>query len=246
MESLYSRLAEQWDILFPPDPQRIAFIDDLIDFPDARIVEVGCGTGATALNLASLGYSVAASDLDPGMIMNAVASLENRTERSVDFSVQDMITAVEQVKAHSVHAILCLGNTLPYLTGEGELKRFFRAAGLALTYQGVLIIQILNYSRIMDSGELRLPDLRGDGFLFRRKQIPDRNSGLVLFDTEVISENTREQRRHKLFPFDLPVLTESAASECLQLSAVYGDWMGHRFTDDDSWLAAVFTRSGES
>ncbi len=63
MKSLYSRLAGQWDTLFPPDSQRVLFLDELMPTSGARIIEVGCGTGATAISLASLGHSVAASDV---------------------------------------------------------------------------------------------------------------------------------------------------------------------------------------
>ncbi|MCK5736943.1 MAG: methyltransferase domain-containing protein, partial [Spirochaetaceae bacterium] len=89
------------------------FLDELIAISDARIIEVGCGSGATAVSLASLGYSVAASDLDSDMITTARESFGDR----VDFSVDNMISALEKIPAHSADAVLCLGNTLPHLTG---------------------------------------------------------------------------------------------------------------------------------
>ncbi len=258
MDSLYSRLADQWNVLFPPDADRVSFLVGLLDemTSGARIIEVGCGTGATALSLATLGFSVAASDLDPDMIaiaketdMGAAASGDvgyYPDPGQVRFFVDDMIGGLENAPADSTHAVLCLGNTLPHLTQPGELDRFFRAAGKTLVAGGVLIIQILNYPRIVLKGGLTLPELKGDGFRFRRSQIYNKDTGLISFHTEVESSTETEARTHKLIPVDRELLSKHADASGLSVSGVYCDWDYTPIEGDSPWMAAVYTRDGEN
>ncbi len=236
MTSLYSRLAGQWDILFPPDSQRVLFLDELLLTSGARIIEVGCGTGATAISLASLGHSVAASDLDEDMILTARKS----AGEGVEFSVDDMISAIRKVPSQTAHAVLCMGNTLPHLTAEGELEQFLQAAGDALLPGGSLVIQMLNYPRITALGSLQLPDLQGDGLTFHRKQTFDETSGLIYFDTQVIAGNQKEQRRHSLRPFDVRELAVPAEAAGLKPSGVFCDWKRNPFREDNSWLVSIY------
>jgi glycine/sarcosine N-methyltransferase len=254
MGSLYSRLAGQWNVLFPPDADRVSFLVGLLDkiTPAARIIEVGCGTGTTAISLATLGFHVAASDLDPVMIAIAKET-DKRAAASDDvgyypalgqvrFFVDDMIGSLENAPADSTHAVLCLGNTLPHLTRPGELDRFFRAAGKTLVADGVLIIQILNYPRIIRKGGLTLPELKGDGLLFRRRQVYNEDTGLISFHTEVESSTETEARTHKLFPIDRELLSKHADAAGLSESGAYCDWKYSAFEGDSPWIAAVYTR----
>jgi len=236
MKSLYSRLAGQWDTLFPPDSQRVLFLDELMPTSGARIIEVGCGTGATAISLASLGHSVAASDLDEDMILMARES----AGESVEFSVDDMISALRKVPSQSAHAVLCMGNTLPHLTAEGELEQFFQAAGAALLPGGSLVIQMLNYPRITAMGSLQLPDLQGEGITFRRKQTFDKATGLIYFDTAVIAGKQKEQRRHNLRPFDVQELASPAKDAGLEPTGVFCDWKKSPFGGDNPWLVSLY------
>lgn len=256
MDSLYSRLAGQWNSLFPPDSERVSFLVGLFEGmnSDVRIIEVGCGTGATAISLATLGYSVAASDLDKDMIMSAQQSAglryatvsENYYPEAgeVRFTVDDMIGALEKAPAGSVQTVLCLGNTLAHLTGPGELSRFFKAAASALIVDGTLVIQILNYQRLLRLGSIELPELTGDGLQFRRRQSFDRASGLVVFETEVESGNRTERRTHNLLPLSVEQLTRSAQETGLSSSGVYRDWKGTAYEGSAPWLVSVLSCAG--
>lgn len=254
MNSLYSRLAQQWDLLFPPDNERITFISDLLEgtVSDKRIIEVGCGTGQTALGLAEAGYSVAASDLDPEMIAIAIAITEETMADNsaqpglLEYSVHDMLGALEAAPPASANLILCLGNTLPHLTASAELARFFRAAGKALAPAGILVIQILNYPRIIGLGGMNLPDLQGDGIIFRRRQIFNPETRTISFQTEVESEGTVERRSHNLNPITTEGLLGYSLEAGLVESGVYCDWKKTPFTEEHPWLAAVYTRTGAS
>lgn len=249
MKSLYSRLARQWDVLFPPDNDRIVFISDLLDgeASDNRIIEVGCGTGTTALSLAAAGYSVAASDLDPEMIAIAEQSFGKGAEAAmVRFSVDDMIGALEAASAGSANLILCLGNTLPHLTESGEMTCFFQAARRALASDGKLVVQVLNYRRIIGLGSLNLPDLQGDGIVFRRRQVYLPDIGSISFQTEVESEGVIERRTHNLHPVTVEEMVGYSTETGLTESGIFCDWNRTPFSEEQPWLAVVFKSQGAS
>lgn len=258
MNSLYSRLARQWDTLFPPDTERVNFLNELLENfgSGKRVIEVGCGTGATAIDLAGRGCSVAASDLDSDMIAIARTSAGRALDAdagdyypdagSVNFSTADMIGALDAAPFSSANLILCLGNTLPHLTESGELARFFEAVRRALVPGGILILQILNYSRISKLGGLELPPLQGDGLLFRRRQVPVPETGLISFQTEVESDGIVERRTHNLIPITIDVLAEYSSDAGFAAGEIFSDWNNTLFKPDSPWLAAVYTRIGET
>lgn len=251
MISLYSRLARQWDLLFPPDDARVGFLAGLLKQmgSGSRIIEVGCGTGATAISLAALGHSVSASDLDSEMIAIAEQSAAGNDypeTGSVSFSVDDMLGTLEAAPPGSADLILCLGNTLPHLTEPDELSRFFHAAAPALAAEGKLVIQILNYPRIVGLGGLNLPELQGDDLIFRRKQSFVPETGLISFHTEVESGREIESRSHNLLPLSIGQLVELSIESGLKDPEIFGDWDKKPFHRECTWLAAVCTVSGAS
>ena len=246
MTSLYTRLAGQWDNLFPPDNDRVAYIAGILGNNPAgkKVIEVGCGTGATARSLADIGCVVEASDLDPQMVAEAVKHLRSSKQGNVVFSVDDMLGALEKAKTSSTQLILCLGNTLPHLTGNDEIPRFFSFASEALARGGTLMVQLLNYPLIIRKGSLDLPELAGEDLRFRRRQVYIPESGLVEFLTEVESRGEVAKMTHKLRPLDIDSLTASAELSGLKSVGAFRDWKGSIFNGEAPWLVSLWRKEG--
>jgi len=256
MDSLYARLAGEWDNLFPPDLERLAFLDRTAQSlaPEPRITEVGCGSGATAVGLAELGSAVAASDLDADMIVVAGQSAGGLLEESeitkachprpgrVSFRVADMIGALESGETDAAHLVLCLGNTLPHLTESPLVNQFFDAAFAHTSPGGQLIIQILNYERIRALKSLVLPELVSGDLTFRRRQDFDERTGLVEFSTEVEMDGRVEKRTHKLNPLESGDVNEYARRSGYEPTACYEDWSNTLSSGDSPWFALVYSR----
>ena len=255
MKSLYARLAADWDRLFPPDALRESFLEKLLSpLNGLNVIEVGCGSGATALFLASAGCAVEASDLDQAMVDVAQASAQKKDllyapdqgqpgPGTVRFSVQDMLAGLNPPPGDGADAVLCLGNTLPHLSGQDETLVFFRRAAAALKPGGTIVVQILNYPRIRDLGGLVLPELRSGNLIFKRSQTFNSRKGRILFETEVSDGDTRETRSHELFPLSTADLTVAANQAGLTPQGVFGDWSETPFGTDSPWLAQVFRKS---
>ncbi len=240
MISLYTRLAEQWDVLFPPDVERQSFLAGRFDRYNrsGRIIEVGCGTGATAAFIAGMGFQVSATDLDPEMVR---ISSEYK-KPNLEFHIADMNETLVNSDTGSAWSILCLGNTLPHLQDGTELNNFFSEASRVLRSGGQLIIQILNYQRIKNAGTLGMPDLQGDGIVFQRSQTWDESIQKVRFSTEVSSREEREKREYLMQPIMEPEMSSLAAKSGLTLIEQGSDWDGSPVEKESSWLYLIYEK----
>lgn len=119
--------------------------------PSRRVLDLGCGTGEHARLLASLGFEPTGVDASPAQLAAA---------READPSgryVQGSLTGLAELVEPGQGGALCVGNTLPHLTEEADLRRCFEGLASRLLPGGVFLLQTLNYDRILDRHERALP-----------------------------------------------------------------------------------------
>jgi glycine/sarcosine N-methyltransferase len=157
---LYETLAPLYDELFPTAPEASSFLDALASpsRPGARrLFDAGCATGGQALALAALGWEAIGVDSEQAMIAVAERrALREGLSARASFFADDMLGFARGLEGGSFDLVLCLGNTLPHLLGEGAAS-FLRRARELLAPGGALVLQTLNFS---------LPGL-GVGFAFQ-------------------------------------------------------------------------------
>jgi len=131
-----------------------------------RALDVGCGTGLQAILLASLGVTVTALDPSRPMIERA-RSNGARYGVQVQWLVGDF-RDVAQLEKQSYDLVFSIGNTLPHIRSIPQLEEAFQAVWKVLRPGGWLLLQLLNYHRILAKGE-RLIDVRriGDRIFLR-------------------------------------------------------------------------------
>ena len=264
MVSLYGELAGQWNRLFPPDAERLTFLEKLFSVQSSpSILDLGCGSGATALALGRAGFRMLAADPDPQMIRTAREECaKDGLEDSVRFIESDMLSVLQKPTAFATgkqkgspktrdraidtgatpDGILCLGNTLPYLQNEDELARFFSLSTDLLSDGAALVLQILNYSRIRRLGTVRMPDLRAEGLVFSRRQEYLAGNQRVLFHTEVRSGQQRETRVHQMLPVENREMDRLAGLAGLALADRGDSWDGGEVGDDSVWVYSVYRK----
>jgi SAM-dependent methyltransferase len=128
--------------------------------PSRRVLDLGCGTGEHARLLASLGFETTGVDASPSQVEAA------READPGGHYTQGSLTALADLVEPGYGGALCVGNTLPHLTEEDDLRRCFGGLAGRLLPGGVFLLQILNYDRILDRGERTFPVLvrpGGDG-----------------------------------------------------------------------------------
>jgi len=110
-------------------------------------LDAGCGTGAHSVLLATLGVRVTAVDGSTEMLMVLNRHAEERHLKI--HTVQAGFENVNDILPEPFDAVFCLGNTLPHLLTEEALVRSLRNFKSLLNPGGVLILQLLNYRRIL-------------------------------------------------------------------------------------------------
>ncbi len=118
--------------------------------PLRKVLDLGAGTGEHARLLASKGFEVVGMDTSPAMLEKSRA-IPAENVRFVEGDMRD-IPIDEQFGA-----AICLGNALPHLTGEDDLRRMASNLRRVLVAGGALILQMLNYDRLEAKHERAIP-----------------------------------------------------------------------------------------
>lgn len=123
----------------------------IFDYKISKCLDAGCGVGFHSIILSSLGVDVLGIDISREMIEKA-RKLAKDFNSNAKFEVLDFSQIKDKYK-EEFELILCLGNTLPHLLNEKDLLVALRNFYIALKTGGTLIIQILNYDRIIENEE---------------------------------------------------------------------------------------------
>lgn len=141
-------------------PERIArersFLESqLRRSPEPSVVDLGCGTGEHALFFASLGIDSLGVDRSAEMIGEARDYEDRHPPHGPRFAEGDF-AALGELTDRRFGAAFCLGNVLPHLE-DADLATCLAAWAERLVEGGRLVIQIVNYERILGGGLRHLP-----------------------------------------------------------------------------------------
>lgn len=202
----------------------------------SAVLDVACGTGAYTRALAELGYQVTGVDFEEAMIQAA----QNKA-RLQDFPhpprfLQGDMRCLEDF-AGAFDAVLCLGNSLPHLLKDDDIQAFFRGSKNALrTPQGLLVLQTVNYDRVMKNGVFELPVIYNDqkNLRFERKYLPRRDN-LLDFETDLTVQGPAGLLHRKnsvpLRPLTQADLRRFLAENGFSPPSFYGTFAGDPWSD---------------
>ncbi len=175
--NFYQQLSVYYDEIFAVRPEELRFPAAQVAGRE-RLLDIGCGTGNKTVHFSSVASSIVAIDLDAGMIAKAG---QNHARANIRYEVMDMLDIGRHFPAASFGGILCLGNTLVHLDSPASIQGLLDKTHRLLAPQGRLVLQILNYDRILDGNVEHLPDLDTEHVVFKRRYA--RQGGLLRFIT---------------------------------------------------------------
>ncbi len=169
-QDAYGRIAYRDLIAWPERLQREAPLLQrvLALAPSPRLLDLGCGSGEHTRFLKSLGFEVTGVDASLSQLEAA------RAADPKGLYLQAGLTGFARVIEARQGGAICLGNTLPHLCEEAELRAFFSELAVCLQPSASVLLQLLNYDRILDQGERTFPlllrpgEVEGESTVFLR------------------------------------------------------------------------------
>jgi len=192
----YQVLANFYDEIFPLKAVHKEFLRSYLAREQIKsVLDVGCATGSYVLELNDWGIETAGIDLSPDMI--EIARDKGRQRKSqAEFLLKDMRDLSEV--SGTFDGILCLGNTLAHLTEEPHLLQALKQFGVKGRH---LLLQLVNYDRVLEQQVTELPEIRTSRLVFQRRyELLD--NGLIRFsmELELLAEGIKTQASNLLVP----------------------------------------------
>jgi len=238
--ALYDDIAGFYSEIFPVKKARLEFIDSVIDRDDIRILDIGCASGELALALAQKGYRVFGIDRYKKMLQVAESRARERGS-SAEFRPLDMIDIGGYFPSASFDLVLCFGNTLPHMDGPEQVGAFLAGVFFVLRAGGRLVVQIVNYDRILAQGIKELPLLESENYIFQRRYEDVRSGRYLRFVSELTVKKSGRliKNNHRLYPLTAGELSEAISSAGFSSFSFLGDEAGHPYSQDSPGLLAI-------
>jgi glycine/sarcosine N-methyltransferase len=208
---LYDSFSAEYDVMVSW-PERLAretpFLrTHLAEAGAQSVLDLGCGTGRHAIHLATLGYDVVGVDPSSEMIRRAEANASGRT--GVRFRQAGFGELAGRLGG-PFDAVVCLGNTLPHALGQEGLASALADIAVVLRPDGVLIVQQLNYDRILACGQrfMGLSQGQADGAEYLFYRFYDYAPGVLTFNVVIMRQDAQGGWQHRVESTQLqPVLS---------------------------------------
>ena len=197
-------------------------------------LDVACGTGLHTVILAQLGVRTMGCDSSAAMVKQA---RDHAREFGVtaEFIVAPMQTLPDSIPG-PFDAIFCLGNSLPHLLTRQDLAITLSNFYQLLNKDGIVIIQNLNYDRIIGHGERVVGANRAGDREFIR--FYDFEAPLVKFNVLIIdwagSQAHYSWETTELYPYQRQEIEQAMRQARFTAMAFYGDMHQGQFDADGS------------
>ncbi|MFP4442959.1 MAG: class I SAM-dependent methyltransferase, partial [Spirochaetia bacterium] len=156
-------------------------------------LDIGCATGELLLKTRQQFQKSYGIDSEEKMI--ELADAKSDKFPGVTFQTMNMLHIGEHFPPNFFNVISCMGNTLVHLPGPKEVGRFITESRKLLSGGGRLIIQILNYQRVIEQNVTSLKDLTAGRYVFKRSYSILKDHDKVVFHGILVNRKTGKTMR---------------------------------------------------
>lgn len=255
----YSAIAPYYDLLFPFDEGVAAFLSSAVDPSRAAVpglrssaeevsrrafLDVGCATGTLLSAFSDRFDKLVGIDLDPELLKLAAKKMLPGEGKKVELLEEDARALPQLFPEEEFGLVTCLGNTLPHLTGPGEVGRFLSSVRGILERDGIFVFQTINYDRVLDGGLRGLPTIERGEVSFERYYSALRDDGLIDFDTIFSDPENEIEEKHSfpLVPIRRKHIEECVAQAGFSWHRLFGGFDGSPLAGDSFLIVGVCER----
>ena len=154
-QTFYDNLASQYDKLFldwqSATHEQAVILNRLFQEngfdKTANILDCACGIGTQAIGLAALGYSVTASDISDGEIVEAKVRAENNQVK-IRFEHADFC-ALSETFSEPFDIVICMDNALPHMLSKSALEAAVKSITNQIAAGGMFVASIRDYDALL-------------------------------------------------------------------------------------------------
>jgi SAM-dependent methyltransferase len=234
---IYERLSQVYDLDWAGFAlQYVPLINELLNergIAHARILDLACGTGGLAVELATAGHSVHGIDISPQMV--EIANAKSAGLSNVRFEVQDMVTF--RIKG-MFDLVTCAFDSINYLLAIDDVRAMLRRVAAALRDAGLFVFDSNTHQlyAVRHSGTYER-ELGGQAFAQILSYDPSKGEATVVFE---FADGATEVHRQR--PYGLDQLTAPFAGAGLRIIHAFS-WFDRRpFAADSERLICVAER----
>jgi len=199
--SFYQQIAPFYHHIFKINVNQVDFIKLKIPESDCNVLDIGCGIGTLSFELTNYYTNVLGIDMDAEMVRAALKKQKDKS-KSIQFQQVSMLKLDTFIDKNSVGGIICFGNTLVHLNSLDEIANFLQQSKAVLKSNGKLLLQIVNYDKIIEKNMKQLPLIENDEIIFERYYHYRKSENKIDFNTRLTVKSTQEiiENRIELLP----------------------------------------------
>ena len=190
--SFYQQIAPYYHHIFKINQDQVHFVQQKIIDESAHLLDVGCGIGTLSFELSHYYSQITGIDLDTEMIHYALNRQDNKLN-TLQFHQLSMLELNQKFDKNSFDGIICFGNTLVHLNSLEQVMDFLKQSKSVLKSERKLLIQLVNYDRILSKQIKELPLIENDEILFERKYRYHAKTNRIDFNTLLTVKSTHQQ-----------------------------------------------------
>jgi SAM-dependent methyltransferase len=232
-----SYLALYDDYLAERTPVEIDRLEALLALrPPLRILDLPCGQGRHAIELARRGYEVTGVDLSPFLLKVA-----DERARADGIRVRWLEGDMRQpIAGERFDIVLNLFTSLGYFADEADDRKVVDAAATVLVPGGRFLLEVINGERLMARFEEREWFTVGEAAVVERRSL-DRSARRMVVERTVTTPNDTEINLHAIRLYNGRDVSAILRSSGFGRVDLYGDWNGEPLTSDSLRVLAVGT-----
>jgi SAM-dependent methyltransferase len=205
--------------------------------PPRRILDLPCGQGRHAIELARRGYEVTGVDLSPHMLGVARERADTIGVR-IRWLAGDMR---EVLPGETFDLILNLFTSFGYFADEADDRRVVRAAASMLEPGGRFLLEVINGQRVMANFQEREWFTVGQIAVMERRSL-DVPTRRMIVERTVSSTDGDNTSVHAVRLYSGPAVKTMLDAAGFGRVDLYGDWDGAPLTPESLRVLAVGTR----
>ena len=197
---------------------------------------MGAGIGNMAIALAEKGLQVTASEPEATM----AESIRHKSDLK-QLSVNVHTKSIEQIGEFqgNFDGIVCIGNTLPHLPTIEAVEDYLHQCKRKLKQDGLLILQQVNYDKVLANVDFTFPVIEKEDFCFTRHY--QQNDEQILFTSRLTINGNTTKSTIPLYPVTSKQLISILKNSGFHTTEVYGNFKAERHTIESPALIVVAT-----